>query len=296
MSVKDNAAQRHDAIEPVADTTRLLLPPAMLTARSVSYRLGTGRYLVRDISLTVPTGSILALAGPNGAGKSTLLRLLAGIERRGSSDVHLKGEPLSSLTDRERARRLAFVGQIDIPDRRLRVHDYVALGRIPHDRGVSRPDHARAIEEAISVLGLEASVDKPLGNLSGGELQRAGIARALCQQPEILFLDEPTNHLDPRAKGELLSLVKARDITCVCVLHELALIPGLASHTALIDGGRLVAAGPTADVLTPERVHAVFGVDFLHLSHPTDARTLPVLDIRISDITPRSVSPRRENA
>lgn len=253
--------------------------PAALAADRISFSVGNGPPLVDDASLTVDAGAILALAGPNGAGKSTLLRLLAGLETATSGTVRVFGRPLTNLSDAERARRFAFVSQLDEPDRRLTVSDYVALGRIPHVGQTSNAENQAAVDDAIASVALDDKTERPLGRLSGGELQRASIARALCQQPEILFLDEPTNHLDPKAKGELLSLVAGRGITCVCVLHELALIPGLASHAVLMQRGRIAAAGPTDKVLTGEAVRAVFGVDFLHVAHPTEQRMLPVLDI-----------------
>ncbi|WP_422366685.1 ABC transporter ATP-binding protein [Pelagibius sp.] len=257
--------------------------PAVLEASGLTYRAGAGNALVVDASATVRAGDMVAIAGPNGAGKSTLLRMLAGLLAPTKGSLHLCGRPFKDYTPLQRARRIAYVGQLDEPDRRLSVYDYVALGRIPHRTKASRAENEHAIEEAIAELRLAGKESSPLGQISGGELQRASVARALCQKPDILFLDEPTNHLDPKAKGTLLSLLFARGITSLCVLHELALIPKLASHTLLMNRGRVVAAGRTADVLTAQAVHQVFGVDFLHLAHPTEDRVVSVLDIPVSN-------------
>ena len=256
--------------------------PAVLQAEELAFHGDSQRVLVRNANVTVRAGDIVAIAGPNGAGKSTLLRMLAGLLTPTSGSLCLFGKPFDAYAPLERARRIAYVGQLDEPDRRLTVYDYVALGRIPHKTSVSRTAHRSVIRDAIADLQLAGKETSPLGRISGGELQRASVARALCQEPDILFLDEPTNHLDPKAKGTLLSLVAARGITCLCVLHELALIPKLASHTLLMNDGQLVAAGATGDVLTTEAVRQVFGVDFLHLAHPTENRVVSVLDIPVN--------------
>ena len=246
------------------------------------YRAPDGSTLIDRVSLSVQSGEIVALAGPNGAGKTTLLKLMAGLAAPSSGEVRLFGEPIAALPPRDRARRLAFVGQRDSPDPRLRAEDYVALGRIPHQRERSRGEHVAAVDSALAAVDMTHKRLSSLGRLSGGELQRLTIARALCQQPDILYLDEPTNHLDPRTKGELLSLVAGLGITVVCVLHELTLIPSLASHTVLVDQASLVASGPTAETLTGAQVMRVFGVDFFELDHPTASRSVPILDIPIA--------------
>ena len=122
-----------------------------------------------------------------------------------------------------------------------------------------------------------------IGQVSGGELQRAFIARALAQRPRLLFLDEPTNHLDPDAKGRLLSLIAALGITVVMVVHDLVMIPEFATHVALMKDAHLTAFGTVSNVLTPQSVRETFGVDYLLLPHA--GRYIPTLDIRKTEIT-----------
>jgi iron complex transport system ATP-binding protein len=142
----------------------------------------------------------------------------------------------------------------------------------------SLQEHATALSEVLSVTGLSALSEKPLRTLSGGEKQRAHIARALAQRPKLLFLDEPTNHLDPDAKGRMLSLIAGLGITVVMIVHDLVMIPEFASHVALMNNARLTAFGETKDVLTPEAVRNTFGVEYLLLPH--EGRQIPALDIR----------------
>ena len=259
----------------------------VLEAINLTHTTANGACLVQDVSFQVGRGEIVALVGPNGAGKSTLMKLLTGLMSASSGSVKLFGEPIGALPPQERARRIAFVGQRETPDSRLTTREYVALGRIPHRWGRADSDHSAAIDQALEAVDLTDKADNPIGQLSGGEAQRAAIARALCQEPEILFLDEPTNHLDPRAKGTLLSLVAGLGITVVCVLHDLALVPSLASHVVLLDEASLVAAGPLEQAFTREAIHQVFGVDYLTFAHPESGQTLSVIDIPLTAQTPK---------
>ena len=253
----------------------------ILEAEGLSHRTRDGKPLVADVTIQVHPGEILVLAGPNGAGKSTLLKVLAGLLPRSEGSLRLFGDPIDGLSGPKRARRTAFVGQSEIPDPRLTVAEYIALGRIPRRWDGSDADHRSAVAAAVTAVGLDGKATDPMGRLSGGEAQRAAIARALCQEPEILFLDEPTNHLDPKAKGDLLSLIAGLGIAVVCVLHDLSLIPALASHVVLLDQAAPVATGPTAEVLTSTRVRQIFDVDFLQLSHPETGRPVAVVDIPV---------------
>ncbi len=273
----------------MAEPTDGTSPQFALEADALSYRAGGRHPLVEGVGFSVRKGDIVAIAGPNGAGKSTLLRMLAGLLAPSAGTVRLFDRPIDRYTAADRARRIAVVGQRDEPDPRLSVADYTALGRIPHGVAAARDMHQRVIADSLASVGLTGKEDARLGLLSGGELQRAAIARALAQEPDLLFLDEPTNHLDPAAKGALLSVVAARRITTVCVLHDLALIPKIAGHTLLMSDARAVAFGPTHEVLTPDRVRKVFGVEFLHLPHPNEDRRVSVLDIPVStDFQPTS--------
>ena len=227
-------------------------------------------------------GAVLAIAGPNGAGKTTLLNLLSGMTEITHGDVLVDGQSLHRLSAVERARTIATVSQHSEPDGRLLLRDYVALGQMPIWSDFSNLEHGNALAQVLESTGIAALANTPMSRLSGGEKQRAHIARALVQCPKLLFLDEPTNHLDPNAKGRMLSLVAGLGITVVTILHDLVMIPEFATHVALIKDARLIDFGTTDQVLTPEAVRKMFGVDFLLFAH--DGRQIPALDIRKTDI------------
>ncbi|MDQ8044012.1 MAG: ABC transporter ATP-binding protein [Patulibacter sp.] len=241
-----------------------------LEAHAVSWVAGR-RTVLDGVSLRVESGEVLGLLGPNGSGKSSLLRLLAGVARPSSGQVSLDGLDLRGWRRRDVARRLAVVAQHATTEVDLTVGDVIRLGRIPHRSlagtgGDAAADRA-AVARAVVRTELGGWLDRSWHTLSGGERQRVQIARALAQEPSELLLDEPTNHLDIHHQLELLGLVRTLGTTSVVALHDLNLAAIYCDRLAVLDGGRLVACGPPAEVLTPEliagvyRVHAVVTAD-----------------------------------
>jgi iron complex transport system ATP-binding protein len=223
-----------------------------------------GRRIVDGISFAVEPGSWVSLLGPNGAGKTTLLRVLAGLRRfRGS--VRLAGRELGELGRREAARQIALVPQTPVVPTAMSVGDYVLLGRTPHMGVLAREglgDRAAA-SEALIRLELAQLADRQLGSLSGGELQRAVIARALAQSAPVLLLDEPTTALDVGHQQQVLELVdelrRADGLTVVAAMHDLTLAAQYGDRIVLIDSGRVVAEGGAREVLTEERIASLYG-------------------------------------
>ncbi len=238
-----------------------------------------GTCILDRVSVEVEEGDRLAIIGPNGAGKTTLLRLLSGMLATQAGSVRLFGRDVGAMRPVERARLAAVVGQVDQPDHRIPVRDYVGLGRIPHQGRRARLDDLAMVDWALERTAMRDFAGRDMGSLSGGERQRAQIARALAQEPRILFLDEPTNHLDARARADLMRLVAELDLTVVAVLHDLNLVPDFATRVLVLDGGRVVASDAPEAALTRETVRKVFGVDLLRLPHPVEDRQLTVFDI-----------------
>ena len=252
--------------------------PPTLTAEGLSHAIGSGRLILDGISLDLASGERLAVVGPNGAGKTTLLRILAGLLKPSAGRVSLDGQDLARLPVAERARRVAVVAQAELPDPRLTLGDYVALGRLPHLRRTSDAEHRRILAEALDRLGLSGLVQMRLGELSGGERQRGAIARAIAQAPTLLILDEPTNHLDPRARADVLAALRDLGATVVAALHDLALADGFADRVAVMAGGRLVGLDRPLQALAPDRVRQVFAMDSFRVRSPTSGREIVVLE------------------
>lgn len=249
-----------------------------LRVSSLTVRAGTTT-LVDDAAFDAPTAAVTALLGPNGAGKSTLLRAVAGVERPASGSVAFEGDELLTLPRRERARRLAFVEQESSTELPLTVRSVVGLGRTPHESTFSGRDAAAAaiVDDAMRTAGVVAFADRELPSLSGGERQRVMLARALAQRPRLLLLDEPTNHLDVGAQLDVLEVLQrlaASGVTVVAALHDLTLAAAHADAVVVLSHGRVVAAGPTAETLTPELVREVYGIQAQWTVNPLTGRPL----------------------
>jgi iron complex transport system ATP-binding protein len=235
-----------------------------LDSVTVAYR---ERRVLDDVSVAIAAGERIALIGPNGAGKSTLLAVATGLLRPAEGEVRLTGAPIENLHRLDVARRIAVVpGVVSLPFA-TRVEEVVALGRLPHEdpfRG-PRPADRAAIAAAIERVGVGHLLGRDARELSLGERQLVLLALAVAQSAPVLILDEPTVHLDLRHQVgtmELLVDLNERDgTTVIAVLHDLALAAHFFPRLILLDGGRIVADGPAADVLTPSSIRDVFGVD-----------------------------------
>lgn len=233
------------------------------------------RDVLTGVTLRVEAGERVALVGPNGAGKSSLLRLVAGIVRPRTGSARLAGEEIARLDRLELARRVAVVPQLVALPFATRVEEVVALGRLPHEdplRGPGAGDRA-AVAAAIERVGLGHLLGRDARELSLGERQLVLLALAVAQAAPLLLLDEPTVHLDLRHQVEAMELLvdlNERDgTTVIAVLHDLGLAAHFFPRLVLVDGGRIVADGSPAAVLTAERIREVFGVDPAHVRRPT---------------------------
>ncbi|MFN0155510.1 MAG: ABC transporter ATP-binding protein [Gaiella sp.] len=229
---------------------------AAIAVHDVSVRFG--RSLVLDgVSLEVEAGEWLALIGPNGAGKTTLLRAISGLVRC-TGTVEVGGRPVREVSRRELARLIAVVPQQPATPSWLTVSEYVLLGRTPHLSllAAEGTGDLAAAERALRRLDLLDVAHRPLGTLSGGEVQRAVVARAIAQEASIVLLDEPIASLDIGHQQQMLELLdELRDeaaLTLVAAVHDLTLAAQYADRVVLLVGGRVAAEGSPAEVLTEE--------------------------------------------
>jgi len=234
----------------------------MIRLAGVSVTLGATCAL-EGVSLEVEAGEWVALIGPNGAGKTTALRALAGLARYDGT-IEIDGREVRAFGRRRLARHVALVPQLPERPPELTVAEYVLLGRTPHLGyfAVEGPADRAAAARALARLELGRFADRPLGSLSGGELQRAVLARALAQHAELLLLDEPTSALDLGRQQQALELVhelRSDGLTILSTLHDLTLAGQYADRLVLLDGGAVVADGPAAEVLSAATVGAHYG-------------------------------------
>jgi len=229
---------------------------------SVRYPASKTRAL-DEVTLEARARRITAVAGPNGSGKSTLVRALLRRQSLETGQISIDGSPIDSLANSEIARRVAVTPQREDPAFPMRVAEYVALGRYPRLglwRGAAAPDHA-AVDSAMSRAGIGEFAGRRTDELSGGEWQRARIARALAQEARALVLDEPSTFLDlshEMALFELLHALAAEGMAVLLVSHQLNLVARFANQIVLLNHGRVVAVGPPDDVMQARLLEQVY--------------------------------------
>jgi iron complex transport system ATP-binding protein len=253
---------------------------AAISCRAVSVE-ADGRSLLREVSLDVDENDWVCVLGPNGAGKTTLVRALMGVQALGAGRVTVLGRPLTTTGTREWARLVAVVPQMPVVPAGMQVLDYVLLGRTPH-RGLlsaARGIDLDAAYEAIEGLGLGELAGRAVGSLSGGELQRVVVARALTQEAPVLLLDEPTSSLDMGHQLDVLELVddvrRARRLTVLSTMHDLTLAAQFARRILLLRDGAIVQDGTVDEVMTPETLGRHYGARVAVVTGPHGRAVVP---------------------
>lgn len=239
--------------------------PHSLSVRDLSFDYPGGLRLDK-ITFDVHAGELVALIGANGCGKTTLLRLLLGLLEPKGGSIALFGEPLATLDPIRRAKAVAYVAQQPSSSFPLTVRELVALGRHPHNGGWRESEADRqAIENAMERTGCDNLAHRPFNALSGGEKQKALIARALAQAARLVLLDEPTLHLDLNHQLQVLTALKklcANDgIAVITVIHDINLASLFADQALCLKNGTQCAFGPVAEVVHPASIKALLGVE-----------------------------------
>ncbi len=245
----------------------------MIDVRGLSYRYPDGHDALLDVSFTLAPGERVALIGPNGAGKSTLLLHLNGLlpDRPPSTPaLTVDGLPVTEPNLREIRRRIGLLFQD--PDDQLfcpTVWEDVAFG--PRQLGLREPALSRLVAESLAQVGLAGFEQRLPHHLSRGEKRRACLAGLLACDARALVLDEPTSDLDPRGRRELMALLSCLPVTQLIATHDLEFVVEICPRTIVLDGGRIVADGPTRQLLDDEPLMLAHGLERPHIlrhSHP----------------------------
>ena len=251
----------------------------MLVAQHLEVAL-SGRTILNDVSLSLPSGQLVALVGPNGAGKTTLLRALAGLVPS-TGTIEIGGNRLSSLSLRERAKRFGYLPQGHLVHWPLPAKDVVALGRYPHgatDPARLSPHDEQAVRRAMQATSVVEFADRPVTELSGGERSRVALARVLAVEAPVVLADEPTASLDPRYQIDVMINLRAaadNGVLVVVVTHDLGLASRFAETVLVMSDGRLVAQGTPEQALSEQVMADVFRVSAYRADYRNEAVILP---------------------
>lgn len=271
-----------------------MTPPAF-SLQQLGYAIDQARIL-HNISGDIQASQWVGILGPNGAGKSTLLRILAGVLTPSTGQVLLEGRALHEWPAIERAQRLAFVPQRTDLSFPFQVREVVEMGRTPYLRRwqTESAEDERIVQTVMVETETTHLARRDVTTLSGGELQRVTLARALAQQPDFLLLDEPTASLDLRHQFDVVEILEdlmKQGVTVLTALHDLNLAAAVCSTIILLRGGQLYAIGSPEEVLTVEIIRDVYEVDVV-IQHNTEAAALQIVPVRAAGSTGSAKSKR----
>ena len=234
-----------------------------------------GRQVLRNVSLGVRPGCLLALVGPNGAGKSTLLALMCGDLKLSGGEVRIDDRSLGQWSPSDLSRVRSVLLQSNDVSFSFSSREVIEMGRNPWTGRAEADDDEQAVDDAMRVADVTHLADRPYSSLSGGERARVSLARVLAQQTPVVLLDEPTAALDLRHQEEVMTVARSlahQGRAVIVVLHDLSLAAAYADEIAVIAEGTLGAIGTPAEVLTTEMVRSVYGVDAHLLESPDGHR------------------------
>ncbi len=238
----------------------------MLEISHVTVRYGNFT-AVNDMSFTLEEGMWLMLIGPNGAGKSTLIEAVSGGVPY-SGKILYRGSDLRSLKPAQRAREIGVLAQRNLPGYAFTVEEIVRLGRYARSPGffsADDPEQEAQVDNALELTGMAAFRNADMLTLSGGETQRTFLAQVFAQDPCVLILDEPANHLDLKYQQHIFSLIQQwlqkPGRAVLSVVHDLSLAKRFGTHAVLMDHGQSIAQGSAGEVMTPDNLRQVYGID-----------------------------------
>jgi iron-chelate-transporting ATPase len=238
----------------------------------------TGRTLLEPLTLNLPARRVVGLIGHNGSGKSTLLKLLARQQPSSSGTIRFEGRPLKEWSDRQYARKVAYLPQQTPQAAGMLVKELVALGRYPWHGALGRfGDIDRGkVAEAMKLTDIEPLADRLVDTLSGGERQRVWIAMLVAQDAECLLLDEPISALDVAHQIEVLSLVqqlaRERNLGVLVVLHDVNMAARFCDEIIALHSGKLIARGTPERIMTPEELETIYGIPMGVMPSPDNRR------------------------
>ena len=230
--------------------------------------------MINGVTTELTRGELISIVGPNGAGKTTLLKIIGGLIRSTGGQVRILGQQIEKISFKERANLICSVPQNPRLPSDMRLIDFVLLGRNAH-LGLTKWETAKDIKKAAAAMKLtdiDDLAERTLGQISGGELQRAMLAMAVTQESPVMLLDEPTSNLDLSHQTKVLNLIikmhNAKHGVTVMAIHDLTLAAQYSDRMILISEGQIFADGKPSEVLTESNIGQTYGADVIIIPHP----------------------------
>lgn len=235
----------------------------IIEVRNLSYIIGAKKIL-DNVNATFAEGKITAIIGANGSGKSTLMSFLSKT-RRSENAVYFRGQDVSEISAERYALQVSVLPQRQKMVADFRVEDVVVMGRFPYKKKFRdyTAEDKKIARKAMESVGIIDMAERKLSQMSGGEIQRVLIAKALAQEPELILMDEPTNHLDVKYKIALMKTLQAYGKTVIIVLHDLSLAIQYCDDVIVMVSGRVLTQGTAREIMQPDLLEKIFGVPFV---------------------------------
>jgi len=221
--------------------------------------------ILKDVCIELAVSEMLGVVGPNGAGKSTLIKCIDRILKPQRGSILLDGRDIKEMRLMELAKKMGYIPQSGHHSFPATVFDTVLMGRRPHLSWRASERDTEKVLETLQMLNIEELAMRDINELSGGQLQKVFIARALAQGPDVLLLDEPTSNLDIKHQLEVMDIIKnivrEKKISAIMAIHDLNLASRYADRIIMMNSGKIFAAGNPNSVLTPDNIKWVYGVE-----------------------------------
>jgi len=234
----------------------------MISVNDVRFSYGKNE-VIKGISFESEENTVISILGPNGTGKTTFLKCMCGVHKPSSGEILVDGTDISRLSSKELAKKIAFVPQT-VPPSRMSVFDSILIGRKPYIEWSATKADLDKVSSVIDALGMSDLSLKYMDEISGGEFQKAQIARAIVQEPSVLVLDEPTNNLDisnqHRTMHMIMDIVRSRGMCTIMTMHDINLAVHYSDKLMFIKNGRIEAYGGS-EIVTEKLIEDIYGLE-----------------------------------
>ena len=239
----------------------------IMEVKKLSYEVNQ-KQILKNVNAKFTEGKITAIIGPNGSGKSTLMSFLSKT-KSSSKAVYFRGQDVSEISALDYAFQVSVLPQQQKMIADFRVEDVVVMGRFPYKKKFRdyTSEDRRIAKRAMEQVGIDNMKDRRLNHMSGGEIQRVLIAKALAQEPELILMDEPTNHLDVKYKVALMKTLQNYGKTVIVVLHDLSLVVQYCDDVVVMVDGSVLTQGKADEIMQTELLENIFGVPFVKFKH-----------------------------